>query len=96
MDNPSTTKMMDPMDERWQTFGWVTREIDGHDMAQICDALDWATEPRSQPAIIIANTIKGKGVSFFEGQAKFHNSQITDEEFQRALAELSPAVAERG
>jgi len=96
MDNPSNTKMMDPMDKRWQSFGWVTREIDGHDMAQICDALDWATEPRTQPAMIIANTIKGKGVSFFEGQAKFHNSQITEEEFQRALVELSPAVVEKG
>lgn len=96
MDNPSSTKMMDPMSERWRTFGWVTREIDGHDMAQICDALDWASEPRTQPAMIVANTIKGKGVSFFEGNAKYHNSQISEEEFQRALAELSPAVVEKG
>ena len=96
MDNPSSTKMMDPMSERWQTFGWAVREIDGHDMAQICDALDWATEPRTQPAMIVANTIKGKGVSFFEGNAKYHNSQISEEEFQRALAELSPAVVEKG
>lgn len=96
MDNPSTTKMMDPMTDRWQSFGWVAREIDGHDMAQICEALDWATEPRSQPAIIVANTIKGKGVSFFENQAKYHNSQITEDEFQRALAELIPAVVEKG
>jgi len=96
MDNPSSTKMMDPMSERWQTFGWAVREIDGHDMAQICDALDWATEPRTQPAMIVANTIKGKGVSFFEGNAKYHNSQISEEEFQRALAELSPAMVEKG
>jgi len=96
MDNPSSTKRMDPMSERWQTFGWVTREIDGHDMAQICDALDWACEPRTQPAIIVANTVKGKGVSFLEGQARYHNSQISEEEFQQALAELEPLVVEKG
>ena len=95
-DNPNAAKIMDPMDARWQSFGWVTREIDGHDMSQICDALDWATEPRTQPAMIIANTVKGKGVSFFEGQAKYHNSQISEEEYQQALAELSLVGAEKG
>ena len=89
MDDPERTKWMEPLRERWRTFGWVAREIDGHNLREICDALDWATEPRSEPAMIIANTIKGKGVSFFEGQAKFHNSAITDEQLQLALAELT-------
>ncbi len=89
MDDPERTKWMEPLAERWRTFGWVAREIDGHNLREICDALDWATEPRSEPAMIIANTIKGKGVSIFEGQAKFHNAAISDEQLQLALAELT-------
>ena len=90
MDEAESAKCMDPMCERWQTFGWVVREIDGHDLREICAALDWANEPRSEPAMIIAHTIKGKGVSFMEGQAKYHNAAISDEQLQQALDELSP------
>lgn len=89
MDEAERTKWMDPLCARWETFGWVAREIDGHNMREVVDALDWATEPRQQPAMIIAHTVKGKGVSFFEGQAKFHNAQITDEQLAAALAELT-------
>lgn len=89
MDDVERTKWMEPLCERWQTFGWVVREVDGHNLREICDALDWAGEPREQPAMIIAHTIKGKGVSFLEGQAKFHNAAITDEQLQQALGELA-------
>lgn len=96
MDEAERSKWMDPLVERWATFGWAVREIDGHDLRQICDALDWATEPRPQPAMIVANTVKGKGVSFLENQAKFHNAQITEEQLQQAMAELSAALDEKG
>jgi transketolase len=89
MDDVERTKWMEPLCERWQTFGWVVREVDGHNLREICDALDWASEPREQPALILAHTIKGKGVSIFEGQAKFHNAAITDEQLQQALGELT-------
>lgn len=89
MDEAERTKWMEPLCERWQTFGWEAREIDGHDLGQICDALDWATEPRAQPAMIIAHTIKGKGVSFLEGQAKYHNAMLSEEQLALALAELA-------
>ena len=96
MDDVERTKWMEPLCERWETFGWVAREIDGHNMQQICDALDWASEPREKPAMIIAQTIKGKGVSFFEGQAKYHNAQITEDQLVQAVAELNLKLAEKG
>jgi transketolase len=96
MDDVERAKWMEPLCERWQTFGWVVREIDGHNLQQICDALDWAGEPREQPAMIIAQTVKGKGVSIFEGQAKFHNAQITEEQLTQAMAELNQKLAEVG
>ncbi len=95
-DDPECAKWLEPLCDRWQAFGWAVREIDGHNLQQICDALDWATEPREQPAMIIAQTIKGKGVSFFEGQAKYHNAQITEEQLAQALAELNLKLAEEG
>jgi transketolase len=57
-------------------------------MAEICDALDWADLQYEQPAAIIAHTVKGRGVSFMEEQAGFHNAAITPEQFQQAMAEL--------
>jgi transketolase len=88
MDESSCSKSMEPQAARWAAFGWAVREIDGHDMQAICDALDWAEGIPDQPKIIIARTVKGKGVSAFENQAAFHNSAITPEQFELALAEL--------
>ena len=87
MDAPECSKSMDPMAARWASFGWAVREIDGHDMAAVCEALDRTGAERAPPSLIIANTVKGKGVSFIEGQAGFHNSPLTQEQFQQALAE---------
>jgi len=81
-------KVLDPLAERWRSFGWVVCEIDGHDMAAIMDALDWAEEQTDRPSLIIANTIKGKGISFVEGQADFHNAAINPDQFTRAMIEL--------
>ena len=93
MDETACGKSLDPLPDRWATFGWAVREIDGHDLAAICDALDWATE-QDRPAAIVANTVKGKGVSIFEGQAKFHNAAVTEAQLQQALTELKAAMAE--
>ena len=93
MDETKCGKLLDPLDERWTSFGWAAREIDGHDMAAICDALDWAGEQTQQPAVIIANTVKGKGVSFLEGQPQFHNAPLNGEQFTCALGEVENALA---
>jgi transketolase len=77
---------------RWAGFGWHVREIDGHDMAQICDALDWATSLSDAPGVIVAHTIKGKGVSFMENRPAFHNASITEEQFKQAVMELEAGL----
>jgi transketolase len=86
MDEPSCAKAMDPLADRWTAFGWSVREIDGHEMADICEALDWAEENQETPSMIIANTIKGKGIPFIEGRAEFHNAALTEEQIEKALA----------
>ena len=88
MDETSCGKSMEPISERWSAFGWSVREIDGHDMDQICEALDWVEGNSATPTVIIARTIKGKGVSFIEGKPQFHNAALTEQEAANALAEL--------
>ena len=72
---------------KWQAFGWEVIEIDGHDMRQIVDALD-AADKANGPVIIIANTVKCKGVPFAENQPSFHNNSMNSEEFDKALSDL--------
>jgi transketolase len=96
MDETKCGKLLDPLRQRWISFGWAALEIDGHDMAAICDALDWADEQTQQPAVIIANTVKGKGVSFLEGQPQFHNAPLSEEQFTCALDEVETACAATG
>ena len=79
-----------PLAEKWRTFGWSTREIDGHDMRQVMAALIWA-RAHFGPACIIARTVKGKGVSFMENDNRYHGVAPNDDELRRALAELDAA-----
>jgi transketolase len=74
--------------ERWAGFSWHVRQIDGHDMAQICQALDWATSLTDVPGVIVAHTVKGKGVSFIEDRPGFHNASITEDQLKQAITEL--------
>jgi transketolase len=88
MDAVASGKSLEPLAARWAAFGWATREIDGHNMAQICAALDWAAAQQQAPAAIIAHTVKGKGISFTENQAPFHNAPMSNEQYEQAVAEL--------
>jgi transketolase len=81
-----------PIKEKWQAFNWDVREIDGHDMVQILDALTWAKDSHIKPTIILAHTIKGKGVSFMEGQAEWHGKAPDCEQAKLALKELQEAL----
>lgn len=78
---------LEPLAAKWESMGWKTREIDGHDMQQVLDALDWSMQA-GEPACIIAHTVKGKGVSFMEGENAYHGVAPSDEELARALGEL--------
>lgn len=73
---------------KWEAFGWNAIEINGHDIAAIDAAFESAMRYKGKPSIIIAHTIKGKGVSFMENTAKFHGLAPTDEELAQALEEL--------
>jgi transketolase len=79
---------LEPFAAKWQAMGWQVREIDGHDLEAVLAALRWAQQAGG-PACIIANTIKGKGVSFMEGQNAYHGVAPSDDELARALAELA-------
>ena len=85
-----------PMAEKWCAFGWRTREIDGHSMSEICTALDDAAQAKGAPSVIVARTVKGKGVSFMEGRPGFHNAKLTDEQYRNAVAELEAGIASLG
>lgn len=74
-------------------FGWHTIEIDGHDLARILDALDAAGRVKGRPTAIIAHTVKGKGFSFAENTAAYHNAALTDELLRKARAELGACAA---
>jgi transketolase len=82
-------KSLEPLKEKWETFGWHTEVIDGHDLKAICDALDKAETIKGKPVMIIANTIKGKGISFIEGKFEFHNSSINEEQYKVAMKEVA-------
>ncbi len=75
------------MAARWRSFGWEVQEVDGHDVLKICDALDHAASADG-PAMIVAHTVKGKGVSFMENNVDFHGKAPTPEEMEKALKEI--------
>jgi len=79
---------MEPMAKKWESFGWNVCEIDGHNMVEILEALEWAEKQGGAPSMIIAHTIKGKGVSFMENNNNFHGVAPTQEETVKALQEL--------
>jgi transketolase len=81
---------------KWEAFGWDVQTIDGHDVRQILGALDCARRVTGRPAVIVAETVKGKGFSFAEHNAAFHNGILTDELYHRALAELEAQRAALG
>ena len=80
---------LEPIAAKWQAFGWQAIDIDGHNMEQILGAFDQAKTVKGKPTIIIAHTIKGKGVSFMEGVVDFHGRAPTKEETEKALKELA-------
>ena len=74
--------------EKFESFGFYTIEIDGHDIEEIIQAFQAARQEKGRPTAIIANTIKGKGVSFMEGKAQWHGKAPNKEEYEEAINEL--------
>lgn len=79
---------IEPLEEKWRAFGWHALTIDGHDVGQVCQALDLMSGRNDKPIVIIADTVKGKGISFIENSYKYHNFMLTKEEYLQAEQEL--------
>ena len=84
------TKVMNPtpFDKKYEAFGWNVIVIDGHDFNQIKEAFDSAKETKGQPTIIIAKTVKGKGVSFMENNYGWHGKAPNEDEYNIAMNDL--------
>ena len=82
----------EPLDEKWRAFGWGVKTVNGHDFAGLTAAFSHPAET-GKPTCVIANTVKGKGISFMEDVAKWHHGVPNETEFQAALAELAVAEA---
>ena len=82
-----TSDVMDlePLADKWRAFGWHTVEIDGHDFAEVLPALEEAVNTKGSPTVIIARTVKGKGVSFMENNLDFHGKAPSSEELEAAF-----------
>lgn len=89
IDGPTEDVMSpEPVADKWRAFGWHVIEINGHDFTEIINALKKAKEVKGKPTMIIANTIKGKGVSFMENQVGWHGNAPNPEQTSQALSEL--------
>lgn len=86
-----TEKVMplEPLVDKWRAFGWNTSEINGHDFGQILESIARARSETERPSMIVANTIKGRGVSFMENVTSWHGTPPDDEQYARALEELA-------
>ena len=84
----SQMRMFD-VSEKFSSFGWSVREIDGHNMEEVVNAIDWADQVTDGPACIVMHTVKGKGVSFMENNPIFHGAAPSEEQFELAMEELA-------
>lgn len=82
----------EPVDEKFRSFGWSVQEVDGHDLVALKEALENVPEP-GKPNFIMANTVKGRGVSFMENVVSWHHGVPSDEQFSQAIQELEQAEA---
>jgi transketolase len=80
----------EPLDDKFRAFGWAVRIVNGHDISELTEALGGPAAP-GKPTCVIANTIKGRGVSFMEDVARWHHGVPTEEQFRQALGELAAA-----
>ena len=83
---------LDPFGAKWAAFGWHVAEVDGHDLPAVIAALEAARRPEpapGKPRLVIAHTVKGKGVSFMEASDGWHAGHLTADQYQAALAEVT-------
>ena len=81
---------LEPFAAKWESFGWHTQEIDGHNFLEMHQSVNKAQQEKKKPSVIIAHTIKGKGVSFMEDDNNWHYRIPNEEELKLALKEMIP------
>ena len=79
---------LEPLDKKWESFGWHVQSIDGHDIDAIDFAVETARKTKGKPSMIILNTSKGKGAYFAENKLESHSMNITKDMYEKALAEI--------
>ena len=82
---------LEPFEDKWKAFGWKTLKVDGHSLGELIDAFNLAINQTKNPTVVIADTIKGKGVSFMENNPAFHGKSPDDQELFLALKEIDDA-----
>jgi transketolase len=89
LDGPTEEILtLEPLAEKWRSFGWSAIEVNGHDFRQLFEGLEQAQRTRGRPTVLVAKTVKGKGVSFMEDNPSFHSGSLTDQQLEIAKAEL--------
>ena len=80
---------LEPFADKWRSFGFIVKEVDGHNIKELCDAIDFALENKTDsPVMIIADTIKGAGIDFMEGNYRWHYGAIDEEKYKKAIESL--------
>ena len=92
VDGPAEKVMpMERLDSKWQSFGWNTYHVDGHDIHSLVKVIKGAQKKEGKPKVIIAKTIKGCGLSFMENDYRWHSGTITDEQYNKCIKDLKEA-----
>lgn len=96
IDGPTEEVMaLEPFADKWRAFGFIVKEVDGHNFNELSEAIDFALENKGAPVMIIANTVKGAGVDYMEGDYKWHYGALNEEKYELAKASLEKYYAER-
>ena len=83
----------EPLDKKFEAFGWNVIHVPGHDYAALAAAFDQAAACAGRPTVLLAKTVKGKGVDFMEGDYGWHGKAPNDEQYEKARAQLAAALA---
>ena len=86
---------LEPFADKWRAFGFIVKEVDGHNISELCDAIDFALNEAERPVMIIANTVKGEGIDFMADDYHWHYGAIDESKYNQAKASLEKYYKER-